>query len=372
MRSFNLRPFGLAASLILFSLVASGCFQTAGAALEATATPPGGIVFAPVAVVPSATVPLPTPIILPTSEATRTPTLIGFPTETPTPLFPSETPISTIDPNVFAPPVTFTPQFTYTPYPTYTPPPTYTAQPSLTPYPTAAPAIITPTKPGTRVAAARQDPQQTLNAQATGIIGTVTQAAAIQLTTIATLQGTFPVGQPQPGVPTQPPPPIGAGGTPTGAFIPIYYTATPAGTPGVPGSRAGGFFDGTTCRYFVVDGDTLYSIATRFNASVTALSRANGIVNIELIRPGQYLTIPTCGQFNGTVPTQIIVIQPGTARPPGSIPPLGGGSQTYVVREGDTLYGIASRFRVASSLIAQANGLNDLGLIYIGQKLIIP
>ena len=42
----------------------------------------------------------------------------------------------------------------------------------------------------------------------------------------------------------------------------------------------------------MVDGDTLYSIATRFGVRVVALAQVNNIANISLIYIGQVLTIP--------------------------------------------------------------------------------
>jgi LysM repeat protein len=269
---------------------------------------------------------------------------------------------------------TFTPQFTFTPLPdqpTYTPYPTYTLPPTYTPLPTAAPAIVIPgaTKIGLlpRAQDATQT-QQAVFAEATQIVlnSQMTQtASSMQFqTTVATLQQTQP---PQPGSGSTPVPP-------TGQFIPVYVTATPAGTPGVPGSHASGFFDGATCRYFVVGDDTLYSIALRLKIRVTTLAAANGIVNVELIRPGQYLKVPQpyCNQAQGIIPTQIIVVGGETPRPPGVIPTLGNGSKTYVVREGDTLFGIAARFRVSATALAQANNIANISLIYMGQILVIP
>jgi len=44
----------------------------------------------------------------------------------------------------------------------------------------------------------------------------------------------------------------------------------------------------------------------------------------------------------------------------------------YIVQRGDTLYGIALRYGVTFTAIAQANGLTNINLIYVGQRLIIP
>lgn len=49
----------------------------------------------------------------------------------------------------------------------------------------------------------------------------------------------------------------------------------------------------TQTTYTVQRGDTLYSIARRFNITMTALIQANGIVNSNLIYVGQRLQIPS-------------------------------------------------------------------------------
>jgi LysM repeat protein len=46
--------------------------------------------------------------------------------------------------------------------------------------------------------------------------------------------------------------------------------------------------------------------------------------------------------------------------------------QAYVVQPGDTLSGIAARFGVGVTAIAQANGIVNPSLIYVGQRIVIP
>jgi LysM repeat protein len=102
--------------------------------------------------------------------------------------------------------------------------------------------------------------------------------------------------------------------------------------------------------YTVQAGDTLYSIARRYGTTVEAIQSANGIVNPWYIRVGQKLTIPQ-----------------GSATPA----PTTGGT-TYVVQADDTLYSIAARFGKNVWDIVVANNLADPSLIYVGQTLIIP
>ena len=47
--------------------------------------------------------------------------------------------------------------------------------------------------------------------------------------------------------------------------------------------------------YVIQSGDTLSVIAERFGVSIDALSQANGIEDVNTIRPGQELIIPAAG-----------------------------------------------------------------------------
>jgi LysM repeat protein len=101
--------------------------------------------------------------------------------------------------------------------------------------------------------------------------------------------------------------------------------------------------------YIVQPGDTLYSIARRYNTTVEAICRANGIVNPWYIRVGQKLSIPSTAVTSSAA-----------------------GTTTYTVQPGDTLYGIAARFGKSVWDIIVANNLTDPHLIWVGQVLIIP
>lgn len=105
-------------------------------------------------------------------------------------------------------------------------------------------------------------------------------------------------------------------------------------------------------RYTVRPGDTLYSIARRYNTTVARIAQANNIRNINLIRVGQVLRIP------------------GTTPAPAPTPPTT--TRTYTVRRGDTLYSIARRYNTTVARIAQANNIRNTSLIRVGQVLRIP
>ena len=78
--------------------------------------------------------------------------------------------------------------------------------------------------------------------------------------------------------------------------------------------------------------------------------RPNGLTNPNLIRIGQVLKVP-----------------PGR-RPAPSVQAPAGGATTHVVRAGETLSGIASRYGIKAAQIVAANGLTG-DRIYVGQQL---
>jgi LysM repeat protein len=118
------------------------------------------------------------------------------------------------------------------------------------------------------------------------------------------------------------------------------------GSPAAPAPSSG--------VHIVKRGENLYRIALTYGVSYHTLAAANGIANPNHIYVGQRLVIPGRGS---------------TPAPP-SQPPSSG--QTYTVRRGDTLSSIALRFGVSMWSLAQANGISNPSLIYVGQILRIP
>ena len=99
-----------------------------------------------------------------------------------------------------------------------------------------------------------------------------------------------------------------------------------------------------TTTYTVKSGDSLYSIAKKFNTSVTAIQNLNNLTNNNL-SVGQQLKIPyTSSQ------TPIVT--------------------TYTVKSGDNLYAIARKFNTTVDSIKRKNNLTS-NLLSVGQKLTI-
>jgi LysM repeat protein len=108
--------------------------------------------------------------------------------------------------------------------------------------------------------------------------------------------------------------------------------------------------------HVVQPGNTLYSIAKAYGSSVSAIMAANGLTNF-IIYVGQHLIVPVGGWYPGYP----------TGDPCGA-PAY---SQTYVVKPGDTLYSISRAFGVTIEALKAANGLTGT-LIYAGTVLYIP
>ncbi|WP_102028906.1 muramidase family protein [Salirhabdus sp. Marseille-P4669] len=108
--------------------------------------------------------------------------------------------------------------------------------------------------------------------------------------------------------------------------------------------------------YTVKAGDTLYSLAKKYDLSVDTIKSANQLTT-NTITIGSTLQIPT-----NQVPTAIEEAPVEHTRTT---------SESYTVKAGDTLYGIANKFNVSVNHIKQANTLSS-NTITIGQQLIIP
>lgn len=125
----------------------------------------------------------------------------------------------------------------------------------------------------------------------------------------------------------------------------------------IPSSSSGGTTTppaSSTRTYTVKPGDTLYAIAKRYNTTVIEIARKNNISNVNLIRVGQTLVIP--GSSSGG----------GTTSPPKTT------TRTYTVRPGDTLYAIAKKYNTSIVVIARQNNISNVNLIRVGQVLRIP
>lgn len=100
--------------------------------------------------------------------------------------------------------------------------------------------------------------------------------------------------------------------------------------------------------YTVAAGDTLTSIAFRFNTTVAAILQANPGLNPDFIVIGQRICIPTL---------------PPAEECPGFF---------YTINAGDTLFAIAARFNTTVNAILRVNPGLDPNRLFIGQQICIP
>src|SRR3990170_244812 len=106
--------------------------------------------------------------------------------------------------------------------------------------------------------------------------------------------------------------------------------------------------------YVVKNGDSLTSIAGGFGISVTDLKNANGLSSDE-VRIGMKLIIP-----DSQIPMRVVRVSPNL-----------NDINNYVVKKGDTLSMIASKYRVSVRELKSVNDMRD-DKVKVGMRLIIP
>ena len=112
--------------------------------------------------------------------------------------------------------------------------------------------------------------------------------------------------------------------------------------------------------YKVEKGDTLYSISRKYQITVAELRTANNLSENDVIKAGQKLIIPDADI--GTAAALSSTKAAGNASPSGKI-------VEYVVKKGDTLYGIARKNGMAVADLMALNNLDSSAVIKVGQKL---
>ena len=98
--------------------------------------------------------------------------------------------------------------------------------------------------------------------------------------------------------------------------------------------------------YVVQKGDSLYSIAQKFNTTVDNLKSINNLVT-DSLAIGQILKIPT--STNNELPQD---------------------DNIYIVQKGDSLYSIAQKYNLTVDELKELNNLQS-NLLSVGQKLVI-
>lgn len=126
--------------------------------------------------------------------------------------------------------------------------------------------------------------------------------------------------------------------------------------------------------HIVKKGDTLWTIAQRYNLTVNFILANNNISNSELISIGQEMKIPS---YKNAVAETNIISQPVIDKKNNNINNNINQSENvepivYAVKAGDNLWNISRKYGVSVEVIIDINNLRDKDLLSLGQKLEIP
>jgi LysM repeat protein len=102
-------------------------------------------------------------------------------------------------------------------------------------------------------------------------------------------------------------------------------------------------------RYQVRRGETLSGIAATFGVSSSAIASANALHDPDVVYAGSWITIPSDSASAAAAP-----------------------AQKHRVASGETLSGIADHYGLATSTLAEANGIDDPDVVVIGTVLTVP
>ncbi len=120
----------------------------------------------------------------------------------------------------------------------------------------------------------------------------------------------------------------------------------------------------------VRSGDTLWALAIKHRTTPAAIATKNRLSRGgAVIHVGQELLVPTPG-----------AAQPAAGKPastptkPATTPPKkpATASRVHVVRSGDTMSGIAKRYKVSLTTLLATNELRASSYIFVGQRITIP
>ncbi len=120
--------------------------------------------------------------------------------------------------------------------------------------------------------------------------------------------------------------------------------------------------EGPTTLYTVVSGDTLYSIAAKFNTTVAAIKSLNNLTS-NILSINQQLLIPTSDYVPPTTPST-----PSVPELPPEIYPE---TEIYTVKKGDSLWLIAKNYNTTVDELISLNNLSTINL-QIGDQLLVP
>jgi membrane-bound lytic murein transglycosylase D len=123
-------------------------------------------------------------------------------------------------------------------------------------------------------------------------------------------------------------------------------------------------------------GESIDAIAKRHKLSAGQLRAANDSVKLDKrgrLRAAAQMLVPIRGEALAKAPvTAQLVKVSSRAAPEGPVRAAASSARTYVVRAGDTLYGIAQRFDTGLDVLLSLNRLTQRSVIQPGLKLRLP
>ena len=130
-----------------------------------------------------------------------------------------------------------------------------------------------------------------------------------------------------------------------------------------------------TSSYSIQKGDTLSSVAYKFNLRWQDVVAVNPGISPNKLRVGQVIQLPGQVDVSKARSTSAVshkkAIAPKTSAPKSSGAVVSGPATTYVVKSGDSISSIAHKHGVKAAALREANGLKS-DKLSVGQKLKVP
>ena len=126
----------------------------------------------------------------------------------------------------------------------------------------------------------------------------------------------------------------------------------------------------STATHRVQSGESLTAIARRYNISLHALAKENGLSVTDGVLIGQTLKLPSDAQSESSTPSRLGNTKNNSTRTPANTNI--GITENYTVKSGESLTMLSNRFGVTIGDLAAANGLASNANLRIGQTLKVP
>lgn len=131
-------------------------------------------------------------------------------------------------------------------------------------------------------------------------------------------------------------------------------------------------YRGKTTSYIVQNGDTLSNIAKKFNTKASVLTELNEMQDsFDKLYVGNTIIVPMIAPVLKATPTETTVKTSATSKTTVVAKPKVDTTE-YYVKSGETLFGIANKFKVDKTELMTLNGLDYTAKVTVGQKLLIP